>query len=82
MFDLPDDQILPLSKEHVFYTWSAQAKVNPIPVKRAKGVYFWDINDKRYLDFNSMKSPPIFSASRSASVDLPELVVPTTTIFL
>jgi taurine--2-oxoglutarate transaminase len=54
MFDLPDDEILPLSKEHVFYTWSAQAWVNPIPVKRAKGVYFWDIHDKRYLDFNSM----------------------------
>ncbi len=54
MFDLPDDEILPLSKEHVFWTWSAQAKVNPIPVKRAKGVYFWDVDDKRYLDFNSM----------------------------
>ena len=54
MFDLPDKEILSLSKEHVFYTWSAQAKVNPIPVARAKGVYFWDVNDKRYLDFNSM----------------------------
>jgi taurine--2-oxoglutarate transaminase len=54
MFDFPDEDILSLSKEHVFWTWSAQAKVNPIPVKRAKGVYFWDVNDKRYLDFNSM----------------------------
>jgi taurine--2-oxoglutarate transaminase len=54
MFDLPDSEILPLSKEHVFWTWSAQAKVNPIAVKRAQGVYFWDVNDKRYLDFNSM----------------------------
>jgi len=54
MFDLPDDEILSLSKEHVFYTWSAQAKVNPIAVKRAKGVHFWDVDDKRYLDFNSM----------------------------
>jgi taurine--2-oxoglutarate transaminase len=54
MFDLPDDEILSLSKEHVFWTWSAQAKVNPIAVKRAKGVYFWDVDDKRYLDFNSM----------------------------
>ena len=54
MFELPDNEILPLSKEHVFYTWSAQARVNPIAVKRARGVYFWDINDKRYLDFNSM----------------------------
>ena len=54
MFDLPDDEILPLSREHVFWTWSAQAKVDPIPVKRARGVYFWDTDDRRYLDFNSM----------------------------
>ncbi len=54
MFDLPDYEILQLTKDHVFFTWSAQAKVNPIAVKRAKGVYFWDVDDKRYLDFNSM----------------------------
>ena len=53
MIDLPDSEIVPLSMEHNFWTWSAQSKVNPIPVKRAKGVYFWDINDKRYLDLNS-----------------------------
>ncbi len=54
MFDLSDDQIVPLSKEHVFWTWSAQSKVNPIAVERAEGVYFWDLDGKRYLDFNSM----------------------------
>jgi taurine--2-oxoglutarate transaminase len=54
MFDLPDDEILSLSKEHVFWTWSAQAKVNPLAVKRAEGVYFWDTQGRRYLDFNSM----------------------------
>ena len=54
MFDLPDDEILPLSKQHVFWTWSAQAKVNPIPIKSARGVHFWDTSGKRYLDFNSM----------------------------
>lgn len=54
MFDLPDSEILPLSREHVFYTWSAQARVSPIAVKRAEGVYFWDVDGKRYLDFNSM----------------------------
>lgn len=54
MFDLSNDEILSLSSEHVFYTWSAQAKVNPIAVQRAKGVYFWDVNEKRYMDFNSM----------------------------
>jgi len=54
MFDIPDSEILPLALQHGFWTWSAQAKVSPIPVKRAKGVYFWDVNGKRYLDFNSM----------------------------
>ena len=54
MFDISDNQILPLSLEHTFWTWSAQGKVSPIPVQRAKGVYFWDIDGKRYLDLNSM----------------------------
>ncbi len=54
MFDLPDNEILTLSLEHNFWTWSAQAKVKPIPISKAKGVYFWDTNGKRYLDFNSM----------------------------
>jgi taurine--2-oxoglutarate transaminase len=54
MIELDDTDILPLSLKHSFWTWSAQGKVEPIPVKKAKGVYFWDVNDKRYLDFNSM----------------------------
>jgi taurine--2-oxoglutarate transaminase len=52
--DIDDNEIIPLSLEHTFWTWSAQAKVKPIPVEKAKGVYFWDIHGKRYLDFNSM----------------------------
>lgn len=54
MIELPDSEILPLNLEHSFWTWSAQGKVNPIPVTGAKGVYFWDADGKRYLDFNSM----------------------------
>jgi taurine--2-oxoglutarate transaminase len=54
MFDLTDDEILSLSMEHNFWTWSAQSKVKPIPIKKAKGVYFWDTSGKRYLDLNSM----------------------------
>jgi taurine--2-oxoglutarate transaminase len=54
MIDITDSEILPLSLEHSFWTWSAQGKVAPIPVTRAKGVYFWDTEDRRYLDFNSM----------------------------
>lgn len=54
MFELNDDQILPLSLQYTFWTWSAQGRVSPIAVKRAEGVYFWDVHGKRYLDFNSM----------------------------
>jgi taurine--2-oxoglutarate transaminase len=54
MFELDDSDILPLSLAHSFWTWSAQERVKPIPVKKAKGVYFWDVSGKRYLDFNSM----------------------------
>jgi taurine--2-oxoglutarate transaminase len=54
MKELADADILPLSLNHTFWTWSAQAKVSPISIKRAKGVYFWDVEGKRYLDFNSM----------------------------
>ena len=54
MVKLNENEIVALCKEHNFWTWSAQAQVNPIPVKRARGVYFWDTAGKRYLDFNSM----------------------------
>jgi taurine--2-oxoglutarate transaminase len=54
MFEIPDDDIVSTTMQHGFWTWSAQARVSPIPVKRAKGVYFWDVHEKRYLDFNSM----------------------------
>ena len=54
MLDILDSEFLPLSLEHSFWTWSAQGKIAPIPVKSAKGVYFWDVDGKRYLDFNSM----------------------------
>jgi taurine---2-oxoglutarate transaminase len=52
--DLPDSDILSSSMEHNFWTWSAQGKVQPIPIQRAQGVYFWDVSGKRYLDLNSM----------------------------
>jgi taurine--2-oxoglutarate transaminase len=48
------DEILRLTKEHNFWTWSAQENVSPLPVEKSKGVYFWDYDGKRYLDFNSM----------------------------
>ncbi len=51
--ELSGTAIVELSKKHSFYSWSVQGKVNPIPMVRAKGVYFWDADGKRYMDMNS-----------------------------
>src|SRR4051812_46816572 len=47
------DEIVALSKKHTLFEWSAQAAFDPIPVARAKGVYFWTPEGKRFIDFNS-----------------------------
>src|SRR5580765_5600128 len=46
-------EMVDLCKRHTIYEWSAQSAVDPIPVARAEGVYFWTPEGKRYLDFNS-----------------------------
>ena len=46
-------EILDLCRRHTIFEWSVQSKVDPIPVARAEGVYFWTPEGKRYLDFNS-----------------------------
>jgi taurine--2-oxoglutarate transaminase len=50
---LTGEEIVALSKKHSLYEWSAQSKVDPIPVARAKGIYFWTPEGKRFIDFNS-----------------------------
>jgi taurine---2-oxoglutarate transaminase len=47
------DEMIALSRKHTLFEWSAQAKVDPIAVARAKGVYFWTPEGKRFIDFNS-----------------------------
>jgi taurine--2-oxoglutarate transaminase len=46
-------EIVEKSKRYTLYDWQAQSKTSPIAVDRAEGVYFWDVDGKRYLDFNS-----------------------------
>ena len=46
-------EMVDLCKRHTMYEWSVQSKIDPIPVARAEGVYFWTPEGKRYLDFNS-----------------------------
>jgi taurine---2-oxoglutarate transaminase len=47
------DEMVALSKRHTISEWAAQGAVDPIPVARAEGVYFWTPEGKRFLDFNS-----------------------------
>src|SRR5499433_1417231 len=46
-------EIVDLTKKHTLFEWSSQSKVDPIPVARAKGIYFWTPEGKRFIDFNS-----------------------------
>jgi taurine--2-oxoglutarate transaminase len=47
------DEMIALSRKHTIFEWSAQRAVDPLPVARARGVYFWTPEGKRFLDFNS-----------------------------
>jgi taurine--2-oxoglutarate transaminase len=53
MTPMNDVEIVALSKKHTIFEWSPQGTLDPLPVARAKGVYFWTPDGKRYLDFNS-----------------------------
>src|SRR5688500_5466551 len=50
---MTDHEIVALSKKHTLFDWAAQGTVDPIPVARAQGVYFWTPDGKRFIDFNS-----------------------------
>jgi taurine--2-oxoglutarate transaminase len=51
--ELTAQEIIKLNKEYSLFSWSVQSTANPIPISRAKGIYFWDADDKRYIDFSS-----------------------------
>ena len=50
---LTTEEIVRLNRQFTFFSWSAQAHINPLVMDRAEGVYFWDSDGKRYIDFNS-----------------------------
>ncbi len=39
--------------DHTLFSWSKQRGIAPLAIKRAKGVYLYDYDDKRYIDFSS-----------------------------
>jgi taurine--2-oxoglutarate transaminase len=46
-------EMVDLCLAHSMYSWSATGSVDPLPVARAEGVYFYTTEGKRFLDFNS-----------------------------
>jgi len=47
------DEIIKNCQDYTLFSWSKQKGLNPIAVKYAKGVYLYDYEDKRYIDFSS-----------------------------
>jgi taurine--2-oxoglutarate transaminase len=47
------EEIVQNNLDYTLFSWSKQKGLNPIAVKYAKGVYLYDYEDKRYIDFSS-----------------------------
>ncbi|MBU2700730.1 taurine--2-oxoglutarate transaminase [Sporomusaceae bacterium BoRhaA] len=39
--------------QYNLHSWSKQGNLNPIPVVKSEGIYFWDAEGKRYTDMSS-----------------------------
>ena len=46
-------KIIQENVDYTLFSWSKQKGLNPIAVKHAQGVYLYDYDDKRYIDFSS-----------------------------
>src|ERR1700675_3369040 len=50
---LSSEEIVALSREHTFFSWSVQGALDPIVIDHAEGVYLYTPEGRRILDFNS-----------------------------
>jgi taurine--2-oxoglutarate transaminase len=46
-------EIIKDNLDYTLFSWSKQKGIDPIAVKRAEGVYLYDYDGKRYIDFSS-----------------------------
>lgn len=46
-------ELVDMALAHTLFSWSKQKGINPIPVSHAKGVYLYDMDGKKYIDFSS-----------------------------
>jgi taurine--2-oxoglutarate transaminase len=48
-----EETVRALDRAHVFHSWSAQALIDPLPIRSASGSRFTDYAGRSYLDFSS-----------------------------
>ncbi|MCD8218187.1 MAG: aminotransferase class III-fold pyridoxal phosphate-dependent enzyme [Clostridiales bacterium] len=46
-------KITETQKNYVLQSWSKQAGINPLPVEKAEGIYFYDYDGNRYADMSA-----------------------------
>ena len=51
--DNENQQILKNNLDHTLFSWTKQGGLNPISIERGEGVYVYDRDGKRYIDFSS-----------------------------
>ena len=47
------EEVLHKNLEYTLFSWSKQKGIDPLCIQRAEGVYLYDYDGKRYLDFSS-----------------------------
>ena len=50
---LDKKEIKELDRRHVVHSWSVQEKLDPLVVDKSEGMYYWDADGNKYLDFSS-----------------------------
>ena len=47
------EEIIKNNSDYTLFSWSKQKGLSPIAVKNGKGVYIYDYDGKKYIDFSS-----------------------------
>ena len=50
---MTSEEIVRLSREHTFFSWSVQGTLDPIAIDHAEGIYLYTPEGRRIIDFNS-----------------------------
>ena len=53
MGNLTGKEVAQMHKDYVMQSWS-KSGVDALPVEKAKGIYFWDYDGKKYADMASL----------------------------